>query len=152
MTKRINYADNIFFMNLILKQLSSGLRLSIDAEFFLDKLYDDIAFLDSTVGKILRSLKDNEQILNRLEYLKGLERLNQHIIDFLSGIVEGRFSFSNNLEYLFQQLNIMKVNRQQELLEIGEIIRNSQVSLGETNQMVSEEEFKFLLSNVDEEE
>ena len=152
MTKRINYADNIFFMNLILKQLSSGLRLSIDAEFFLDKLYDDIAFLDSTVGKILRSLKDNEQILNRLEYLKGLERLNQHFIDFLSGIVEGRFSFSNNLEYLFQQLNIMKVNRQQELLEIGEIIRNSQVSLGETNQMVSEEEFKFLLSNVDEEE
>ncbi|HEC62063.1 MAG TPA: hypothetical protein ENI27_07400 [bacterium] len=152
MTKRINYADNIFFMNLILKQLTSGLLLSIDAEFFLDKLYDDISFLDSTVGKILRSLKDNEQILNRLEYLKGLERLNQHFIDFLSGVVEGRFSFSNNLEYLFQQLNIMKVNRQQELLEIGSIIRNSQGPLGETNQMVSEEEFKFLLSDVDEEE
>ncbi len=36
MTRRVNYADNIFYLKLVLKQVAAGLKLAVDADLARD--------------------------------------------------------------------------------------------------------------------
>lgn len=146
MTKRINYEDNIFFLKLILKQITSAFKLSIDTELFRDKVVEDLFFLDRTINGIFSSLKMNSLIIDRLDHLKDLQKLNKDFVQLLEDTLNIHSPFAHYLSDLFEDLQNIKENHQQDIVEIKEIITGSRFSSVEEDQMVSAEEFKILLS------
>ncbi|MBA7628242.1 hypothetical protein ES703_35718 [subsurface metagenome] len=102
MTKRVNYADNIFFLNLILKQLITGARLNVDAGIFYAKIFSDLSFLDNTAESVFNSLKMDNLLIERLEYLKDLQRFNKEFNSFLEDILRKDSPFARYLEKHFE--------------------------------------------------
>jgi len=150
MTRKINYEDNIFYLKLMLKQLQSGLKLSIDSALYAEKIAADIAFLDKTVGGILHSLETNLMLLDRLELLKDLEGFARLFVQFLDEVLtneSGLLSEMADHVHAFQQI---KERRLEDTRRIREIINGSGSGEVEADQIVSEEEFKFLLSQDEE--
>lgn len=150
MTRRINYEDNIFYLKLLLKQLQSALRLSIDGVLYAEKIAADIAFLDKTAGGILHSLETNMQLLDRLELLKDLEGFARRFAQFLDEVLAGETELLTGLGAHDQAFLQMKERCLENTRRIREFISGSRNGEAEADQIVSEEEFKFLLSQDDE--
>ena len=66
MNERFNYDDNIFFLNSIIKTLDNGFFLDIDANYFTDKIVEDLFFIDRCIRKILESLNKNQLMIRRI--------------------------------------------------------------------------------------
>jgi hypothetical protein len=65
MTTKIHYDDNIFYLDSMVKTVKSGLSLDIDPEYFIDKVIEDILFLDSALLRTFASLKANFYLIKR---------------------------------------------------------------------------------------
>jgi hypothetical protein len=146
MTRRINYEDNIFYLKLLLKQLQSGLKLSIDGELYAEKIAAEIFFLDKTVSEILRSLETNMLLRDRLELLKDLEGFLLRFVELLDEVLTAETGLAVELEGHHPDFQQMKERRLEDTRTIRETIDGSQSGEAEADQIVSEEEFKFLLS------
>ena len=151
MTKRVNYEDNIFFLDLILKQLINASKLNIDREIFYEKILRDTYFLNKTAKSIFSSLRMNTQLINRLDYLKNLQKFNRQFVQFLEDMISKELPLTNHLKDHFEEFKVIEENHLLELEEIKEIIIGSLASDEEADQIVSEEEFKSLLSNEESE-
>lgn len=150
MTRRINYEDNIFYLKLLLKQLQSVVKLNIDGALYADKIVADIDFLDKTVGGIFTSLEGNVLLLDRLERLKDLEGFEQRFVQFLDEVLAGETGLLADLAGHIPAFQQMKEQRLEDTRTIREIISGSHSVEAEADQIVSEEEFKFLLSQDEE--
>jgi hypothetical protein len=150
MTRRINYEDNIFYLKLILKQLQSGVKLNIDGVLYADKIAADIGFLDETVGEILSSLETNIMLLDRLELLKDLEAFVNHFLQLLDEVLSGETELLVRLETHRPVFQGMKEQRLKDTRMIREILSGTSSGGVEADQIVSPEEFKFLLSQDEE--
>lgn len=152
MARRVNYADNIFYLNLILKQAGSSLKLNVDAELLKDKLIEDLLFLDRSCGSIFSSLQANHMLIDRLDHLKDLAKFNRQYIGLLEDIAKGSLAGASVLEDQREVLERIRQGRSRELAEIREAIASHRLSAGDKEQIVSEEEFKFLLSSGEDSE
>jgi hypothetical protein len=150
MTRRINYEDNIFYLKLLLKQLQSVVKLNIDSALYAEKIAADIEFLDKTIGKIFTSLEGNVLLLDRLERLKDLEGFVQHFVQFLNEVLAGETGLLADLAGRVPDFQRMKEQRLEDTRTIRDIINGSRSVEVEADQIVSEEEFKFLLSQDEE--
>ncbi len=150
MTKRINYEDDIFFLLLLLRRLQEGLKLSIDMEFFGSKVVDDILFIDEKMEAIFNLLKGHSILLGGEEYLVALKKVLRNFIDLLEDIMGNKFPGS----YYFSDLRISfekLVEKSRNILtDVEQMIRELGKKEEEVKQIVSEEEFKFLLSDGEE--
>ena len=152
MTRRVNYEDNIFYLTLIFKGISASLKLNIDTDLYRDRIIEDIRFLDKTSASIYQSLISNHLMIDRFTYLKGLHKLNSSFIALLEDILEERLPLASALEQDFDLLQRIQSNRETELAGINEMITIQKGSTGDQEQIVSEEEFKFLLSAEEQEQ
>ena len=153
MTKRVNYEDNIFFLKMLLKQLTAVFRLNLDAEIFEDKIIEDILFLDRTLDNLYDSLNGRTLMIDRLEYLKDLQKISGQFACLLEDILKKEQPFAARLENIFDKLRIIREKQQSHFTAIRDIVSDSaRLQSGEANQLVSEEEFKFLLSPEEEED
>lgn len=152
MTRRVNYEDNIFYLTLLFKGIKSSLKLNIDMDLYKDRIIEDIRFLDKTSAGIFRSLQANHLMIDRIGYLKELQNLNKSFIAVLEDILEERFPQAFDLEGDFDLLQRIQSNRETELSELSRMIADHIDSAGDQEQIVSEEEFKFLLSSETEEQ
>ncbi len=144
MTKKINYEDDIFTLSLLVRNLSDILKLEIDAEFFRERIDGDIAFIDATARRIHESLAESPVFLKRQEYLKGMQRMQRSFIGLLEAILEKRFPFA---EFLQGQADRYRAIREAHEKDLGDINSALSRSSGlEEQHMVSENEFKILLS------
>ena len=152
MTRRVNYDDNIFYLTLVFKGIAAGLKLNIDTGLYRDRLVEDIRFLDKTCSSIFQSLKADNLMIDRLAHIKGLKKLNGSFIALLEDVLEERLPLASALEQDFDLLQRIQSNREAEFAGLKEMI----VRLGEPGsdqeQIVSEQEFKFLLSSDQEEQ
>ena len=148
--KVINYEEDIFFLNLMLKSLKDGLKLDIDPAFFTKKVKEDIHFMTSIINHIFRSLTDNTHMLKRLEYLKSLQRLMQQFLNLLEEICRGKYHFSQALENSFEEYKATCLNYENNIRTIREILADLDEIQPEQENIVSQEEFKFLLFNEEE--
>ena len=152
MTRRVNYEDNIFYLTLIFKSISASLLLNIDTDLYRDRIIEDIRFLDKTSASIYQSLKANHLMIDRFTHLKGLQKLNSKVIALLEDILEERFPLASSLEQDFDLLQRIQSNRETELAGINEMITKQKESTDDQEPIVSEEEFKFLLSTEEQEQ
>lgn len=151
MEKQINFGDNIFFLTLILKDLSSGVRLSLDNDIFLDKLVEDIFFLEGSIEKVFELIKQRVLLIDRLEHLKNLETLSSDFAAFLGEIIMAAVPVAEHLAAFSEKFNNVKDNQHKLVSEMREIIHGTDQSETTEEDMVSREEFEFLLAEEKEE-
>src|SRR4030042_2332355 len=90
MTRRINYADNIFYLKLVLKQVASGLKLAVDADLARDRVLEDLAFLERSAGGIFASLRDNHLLIERSDHLQELAGFYRQFLALLEEVAAGK--------------------------------------------------------------
>ena len=151
MTRRVNYDDNIFYLTLVFKGIAAGLKLNIDTGLYRDRIVEDIRFLDKTCSGIYQSLKADHLMIDRLTHIKGMQKLNTNFIALLKDILEERLPLASALEQDFDLLQRIQSNREVEFAALKEIISKLGEPGGDQEQIVSEQEFKFLLSSDQEE-
>ena len=151
MTKRVNYEDNIFFLTLILKQLTAAFKLNIDATLFKDRLIEEIRFLDAASDEIYQSLQSNPLMIDRWEHLKELQKLNRSFISLMEEILAAKLPLSKALEESSPLVERLLEARRAQHQRIRDLASGYQVSAGEAEQIVSEAEYRHLLSPDDEE-
>ena len=152
MTRRVNYDDNIFYLTLVFKGISAGLKLNIDTELYRDRIVEDIRFLDRTCSNIYQSLKANHLMIDRLTHIKGMQKLNANFVALLEDILDERLPLASALEQDFDLLQRIQSNREVELTGLKEMVVKLGEPGGDQEQIVSEQEFKFLLSSDEEEQ
>ena len=152
MTKRINYEDDIFFLLLLLRRLREGLKLKIDMEYFGSKIVDDIVFIDEKIEVILNLLKAHSLLLKEEEYLLDLRKLENLFIDFLNDLRDKNFPGSYYFSDLLTGFEKIQAKHEEFLESIKIMLREIENREADAEQIVSEEEFKFLLSNGTEED
>ena len=146
MERQINFGDNIFFLTLILRDLSSGARLSLDNDIFLDRLVEDIYFLEGSIEKVFELIKQRVLLIDRLEHLKNLETLSSDFAVFLGEIIMGNVPVAGHLEAFSDKFDNIKDNQHKLVLEMKEIIHGTDQSETTEEDMVSREEFEYLLA------
>ncbi len=147
MTKRVNYEDDIFFLLLLLRRLKEGLKLKIDMEYFGSKIVDDILFIDEKIEMLLNLLKGHTLLIKEEEYLIDLKKLTRLFVDFLYDLIEKKFPGSYYFSDLLTSFKKIKGKHENFLEEIKSILKEIENREHDSEQIVSEEEFKFLLSN-----
>jgi hypothetical protein len=147
MSHKVNYGDNIFFLNMKVRTLKNGLRLDIDKDLFLEKINEEILFIVVAVEKIYQLLKESSLIVNRLDSLKSIQRLKGQIISLLTSILDGHASCSSLMEDRYSQYKTVRENFLHNIEEIKSIITGINEKAMEEQYIISEEEYKYLLSN-----
>ena len=144
MTRRVNYEENIFFLALVLKQLTAASKLNVDADLFRERVVGDFQFLDRSLDRLYESLKSNQRMIDRLPHLRELQRLNTTLAGLLEEVLQGRSPLADELEADIDRLRGLRESRARQLRELSQEM--SRHLAGEHEQVVSEEEFKGLLA------
>ncbi len=145
MTKKIHYDDNIFFLDTMIKTVKSGLSLDIDPEYFIDKVIEDLLFLDGTLLLIFSSLKGNLYLLKRAEYLRSLLRGEKNFLDLVDAILEKKIPFSEHLTPLFDKLRTLRAEHLQACQEMKRLLTESREEPYPGADVISPTEFHLLL-------
>lgn len=150
MTTRVNYDDNIFFLQTMIKTLDSGVQLNIDGDLFRDKFIEDVFFIDSTLSRILTQLRENRRLIRRTEYLRALMRAENLFLDLLTKCLDESLPFAAELEAVVTKLRATRSEHQRSLDDVRSILHD-QSDVEPEEDVVSQEEFRSLLMNDEEE-
>ncbi|MDR3342089.1 MAG: hypothetical protein LBT14_04745 [Treponema sp.] len=75
MHRHINFEDNIFILNLRIRLIRDALALDPDPGLFLNKIVDDINFIDDTLVVLLNDLAENISFIGRDEQFDNLAEI-----------------------------------------------------------------------------
>jgi hypothetical protein len=145
--EKLYYDDNIFYLNEIVSNLDDAVRLDIDSDLFLDKVVDDIMFVESTLGRLYASLKENDLLIRRAEHLRRIMRSKQLFAELLEHITSGNSSLGKNLYPFFSKFNELVTEQQEHIGEIRRLLSTSTTADVQNEDMVSQEEFRILLED-----
>lgn len=151
MTARVNYDDNIFFVQTMIKGLRSALALDVDPGLFKDKVLEDIFFVDSTLMKILAQLRDNPNLIRRSEYLKALLRAETSFLEFLDDILSAERPLAEGLAPFSHKIRACRGSHQTTHDELQSMLHRPEMHAPEED-VVSQEELGFLLQESDDED
>jgi hypothetical protein len=140
----IHYDDSIFFLADMIKTLKNGLSLDIHSDFFIDRIVSDIEFIHNLLHTIAGLLKGNTQILGREDSLRHLSKTTRAFVSVLTALKEGKIGNSLDLSPFFPLYDTMIDSYKPVLSDIRVILTEADDSDGNT-ELVSQEEFKFLL-------
>ena len=65
MTKHINFADNLFILNVRIRMIRDLLRLDPDPGLFLERTMDDLEFIDKALESLMGNLNANTRLFDR---------------------------------------------------------------------------------------
>ena len=147
MAEKLYYDDNIFYLNEIVSNLDDAVRLDIDSDLFLDKVVDDIMFVESTLGRLYVSLKENDLLIRRVEHLRRIIRSKQLFAELLGNITNGDSSLGKNLYPFFPKFNELISEQHEHVDEIRRLLTTSTTADVQNEDMVSQEEFRILLED-----
>lgn len=148
MNPHVNYDDNIFLLQSMVKALRSALMLDVDPELFKDKILEDIFFVDSTFMKTFSQLRDNPHLIRRAEHLKALLRAETAFVELLNDTISGERPLAESLSPFTDKLRACRRSHEQTLSEIRSIIRDPEQHSPEED-VVSQQELNFLLQDQD---
>ncbi|THB63606.1 MAG: hypothetical protein D6B26_05870 [Spirochaetaceae bacterium] len=144
MSYKINYADTIFFLNQCIKHLQQGFNLEIDADFFRDKMLEDILFIDAGLARLYSGLRSNNYLISRQEHLRDLQRAMILFIDFIDSIIDHKCSFAPHLAHARVKLKACRLEQEKNRSDISMILTGTSIE-DECEDTVSQDEFRFLL-------
>ncbi len=147
----VNYDDSIFYVQAMIKSLSSGLSLDVDTAIFKEKMVEDIIFVDSAINQLLERLRDSYRLIHRIEYLRMLLRSINSYVELLQACLDGKLAMSEELNDVAPRLSRLLEAHEERAREIQAALQQGGVG-DSPEDVVSQEEFRFLLQESDEEE
>jgi hypothetical protein len=152
MAVSVNYDDSIFYVQTMVKTLSTGMNLDVDPVIFKEKIVEEILFVDSAINQILQRLRDNYRLIHRTEYLRMLLRGINGYVELLDACVNGKLAQSEELADFFPKLNRLLESHEEQAREIQAALQQGAVGADAPEDVVSQEEFRFLLREEEEDE
>lgn len=153
MQNKIHYEDDFFFLNLQMRLLREGFQLQVDADYFLDKILEDIRFLDSSLGRLLATLKENSKLIRRADYFHNLVKTETVFTELLSDLVGNQFSFCEHLVPYHDELRARLEAHNNNVAEIRDLLKVLTAEDAEKEDVITQEELNLLttpLVNEDE--
>ncbi len=152
MDDTIFYDENLFYLNEIINTIEHGFRLAIQPQLFSNKIVEDIFFVQTTLSELHRVLMDNELMIQRSEQLRRLLRTKSRFIEVLESAVRQENPLTADLSPIIPRFQELMSEQQGQVSEIREILRAATNGTLEETDLVSEQEFRFLLMEENSEE
>ncbi len=152
MSARINYEDNLLFIDALIKGLSTGLNLQPDAEMFRDKMIEDIIFLDRTLNRLCESLRENIYLIRRAEFLRSVGKAERRFVGLLEEALSDSAPFADNLTPFRQKLEDLLTRHRRVVAEVQGLLEAETNDDAEAEDLVSQDEYRLLLAEEDNEE
>lgn len=150
MPVKFHYEDNLYFLHSMVRTIDAGLRLDVDAEYFRDKILEDIFFIDATLLRIYSSLKENALLVNRTGHLRSLRRTIAAFTGFLQRLLEGEMTLGDLVESYRSKLSATLHTQERVRSELDVALERNPAD-EETSDTISSQEYGFLLAGGDEE-
>ncbi len=151
MPVKVHYDDNLYYVQSILRTVEAGLRLDIDLEYFYDKILEDIFFVEATINRTHMELRDNPTQINRVDHLRALRRASLAFTVFLDTLIAHGFRVSGRFQMYFEKFT-RTLEEQKKLRDMVDGQLDQLDPDDEQEELVSSEEFGFLLADTDDEE
>lgn len=121
MPQKIHYGDDLFYINLIIKTLRSGLALEIDGEFFSERFAEDCFFVERVLQRLYDFLVDNPKLINRQEQLRSFYLTLRDFIDLLDELAAASGRLAHPDQAMSQRLSELRSRQatSAETLKIG---------------------------------
>jgi len=149
MPEKIHYDDNIFFMTALIRTLDDSVKLSVDAEYFADKVLEDTLFIDTSIHKLYSSLKENSHLIRRDSYLHSIMKLKKAYGRLLDSLLSTNGAFASPFESMRPKLRRIAAGHLNDVKEIREGLDDVQ-SIKVDSDTISYDELNFLMSPIDE--
>ena len=98
MTEKIYYDDNLYYLNELIQTMHNGIQLDLDAAMFLDKIVEDILFVESSLAGMFNSLKENSHLIKRSEIFRKLLRTKTRFADLLEVVTRDDIPIAGHLD------------------------------------------------------
>ena len=115
-------------------------------------LVEDIFFLEGSIEKVFELIKERILLIDRLEHLKNLETLSSDFAALLGEIIMGDVAVAEHLAAFSDKFDSIKDRQHKLVSEMRGIIHDNNESETSEEDMVSREEFEFLLAEEEENE
>lgn len=149
MYKRIRYDDNIFFLSSMIRILLDAIKIKVDAEYFAQKIFEDIIFIDSSICRMYDSLKKNNNLINRKNHLHSILKLKHSYTILISTILNHNEDYAQAYASVRSQLTSLAASHRDD----EHIIRKelSSDNSEHTNQeIISCDELDFLMQPMED--
>jgi len=144
MNNRIHYENDLFAVHSMLQTLREAMSLELDFDLFADKIIEDIFFIDGCLERIYTSLKESLHLIQKPDYLRTLMKTKRVFADFLGNVLNGTFFGSELMQSVFSKFSALKTAHLQDIMDIQNELQNAESSPIETEEIISQEEFKYL--------
>ena len=133
-----------------MKILENCLKLDIDEDIFLDKIVEDLFFIDRVLEQILESLRSNPLLIVRHEHLRGILRAKNNFVTLLTRIIRSESGISFDFTPFTDKIQNCIDSHEKGIGEIRAIITD-RPQTEDSEELVSSEEFEFLFRESDTE-
>lgn len=148
MNKRFNFEDNNFILNMRIRMLRDMLILDTDPDLFMEKILDDVVFIDQTLAALLNNLAENHYLIEREEVFYHLIETERQFSELLAEMSGGSPSISaEEFPAIREKTGVFRQNS----LERRKTIENSVAAVEETTpdtMVVSPSELSELLRDL----
>jgi hypothetical protein len=141
----LNFADNLFILNVKIRAIKDTLALDADPDFFLENICNEIELVSRVSGALLMETKQNVQLVDRSELLYAFFETENRFLAMLASVEQGRacFSFENYPEIESKIIPIRDISRKRKE-EILVILQDRESRSGDPR-VVSSAEMSELL-------
>jgi hypothetical protein len=151
MANTVNYDDNLFYLMTVMRALRSGLQLEIDPELYLDRIVEDIFFIDRTIEQVYETLRRNTYLINRREHLRQLMRAKRGFADLLDDLVGDNTVFGKHLASFRGKLAAARDKHVRDISDILRAMDGTPIE-DDPHTIVSQDEYRFLFQSDEEQE
>lgn len=144
MPLRIHYDDNIAFLSGMIRSLRQGTMLDIDAEFFTDRVLDELLFIDATLVRLDSLLNGAEQLITRNDHLRTLLRCERAYVELLADLENGELAFGTALSASRARLGAVRRVHEEAARRLDLALRQPRDDADE-QRTVGSEELRLLL-------
>ncbi len=118
MSEKVHYEDNLFYLLTDITRLKNGLKLSIDNEFFSEKLLGDLFFIDTVLSRHYKLLQDNPFLIRRKDYLFTVMKMKKKLTELQESILEKNGFFTDEQKEKFPDIKRSMARHLQDIQSI----------------------------------
>ncbi|WP_028973329.1 hypothetical protein [Spirochaeta cellobiosiphila] len=144
MKTTINYEENLFYIDSIIKTIEQGLTVSIDTEITYEHIKAQFQYIDQALGKIYSSLEETPNIKQKALYIKLLINVKLNYIQLLDRIITNKFDMSPDFEVQMDTYRSIIRNHKTDIDLLKKTIKQDKEHSPED--VISSAELDFLLA------
>ncbi len=133
----------------MIRALNDAVKLNVDAEYFADKILEDTLFIDGSIQRIYGSIRENNHLIKRNNYLHSIMKLKKGYSRLLEDLLNTKEPFAAPFETMRPKLRRLAANHMDDAKEIRNGLKKVDEKPAEGD-VISHDELHFLMSPMDD--